>query len=253
MTDPVLDLRKLVQVVAQGERDAIKANQYIPRFVLYRDEHPRAFLFPKLEIDMDQNALAHAISVLVRSCARDAIVFATDSYKAKVPTKKNGEPWESGDMAKAIQEDNENRELVSEAFQMIVVDKDANAVIASLPYDRIDGEVSYDYDALTLHGDGYPMEDGVDGVVDGAIANMMRAAMQAPSLRDDMEAKFGISAEDDLSLTAQQIDIHGICAAAKVIMNKYGWEVAIACRSQEEADIVKRSFDNNMFDIARIE
>jgi hypothetical protein len=223
---------------AESIRNDVIKDEVQAQFIFFSEscnDGPRIYYFPDLsereKAAVAVNLLSGAISDLTR------IGFLSDTFASTIPpeftTKPDGTTMSVEEIETLI---SERPELLQrqEALNYTVVSKDGVCLNLSLPYDRLERDVNFRVNEMTV----YSSDEGVDD--SGFWAVNLRNAFGAPKLEDYVE-KHGASPED-FNLDRGTARLHILAMAAKLVMMQTERPCAIPTYSEEEVELVRRTF-----------
>ena len=236
-----------VKDIAEHFKEELEEERFIGNVQWYEGENNRAIMFPELTDENDGRAeLGWAARVLSSTMPEfTSIVAVNDSYTASSPTKVDGSNWQHGDMSHAFQNKTQDAAFVRECLTYLVVEAEAVCMI-SLPYERSQGKVFYDWDHVqTISTED---EDGTS-ILGGELADALRSAFEVKKITSVMEEE-GISG-DDFGISPAIVKVSMLCAGVKLIMNGTDnrYRVMIAAHTDEERRYIKDSFSEPGFGV----
>lgn len=207
----------------------------LAKITLVRDGLPIAHVFPK---NTGGEATAHAAHLAIVGMNPDLIYVSNDTYMATTPTKIDGTPWESGEMAKVRAEGGPDAELVRDCLTTLAADQLGNVAAGHQTYRVINGDVVWDEPMIVEEGD---TENG--GTYGGAIVDSIRESFRSESLLSIM-AKNGAPLHqlDDQDRTEFEMRLR--CLVVKEVLGQVA-DVALIARNAVEERIIKEMIVND--------
>lgn len=224
--------------LAMRFKQELEDSDFVGNIQFYADKDDlRAILFPEIEddnrweIEWSSKLLAATIPELTE------IVAINDSYHADSVTKVDGSAWKQGDMAYAMANKTPDSAFVRECLTYVILDKDS-VTMASLPYERNSlGKILYDWNAMKV----LTTDNDTDGMVSGAMVDLLRKAFETPKLADEFE-RIGLKPDDYVD--TDLVDAVMLCAGVKMILEKTNgrFRVMVPARTDKEAEYITQSF-----------
>lgn len=230
------DLMDTVRHIAEGHAEELARGSFVPALMFMDDdEAPRAIVFPEIDgKDDTKSKLAWTMRIL--SAAIDdlwSIAFVVDTYHT-TSKKHDGSDWGPNEMGYAFENKTVDADLVTEAltYQMVAGDR---FYITTVPYKRDNGEIEFLWDEVIT------LDEDDDKKFGGFYPNALRDAYAAPKIMAIPEAA---KMAEALGLDLDAARLHSLCAAVKIVLTNVGIPALIPCRTEEEAEIVSRSFSD---------
>lgn len=243
--DTKQEIEDMMRSVAQREADDIANDTFRAKFLWVDEENlkgsPRLIMFPDMEPTHESRArLGWALRVLSSTTNAEKMVFIVDTCHTKSKTKKDGTPWELGEMQHALRNSTENADLIMEGLSYQVADKDGWLAMAMLPYRRTKHGIQFIWDDVEI------MIEDVDepnASLGGIICDIMREAMVTPKILEYANEQFGFDVANAIGLDIERRNMHTLAAGVKTVMTQTGFACGIPAYSKVEAEILERSFE----------
>jgi len=233
MSDVFVDVDKLMDAILPLAKEELEANEFQPALLGFLDGAIRLNAFPQMNDDEWRDKMIWAAHVLCAGVQIDAIAWVSDSYGATSPTKKDGSPWQQGDLERAWQDDTPDKELITEMLLVNMFDRTGSGAIVTVPYIRqADGTIE--------PGERKTLIEGVNGgQLGGEVSDGLRSAI----LQDSIEVALRAQGMDfaQLGLSREAAVMHMACAATKTVLAQ-GVAVALGATSEIEMEVLEASF-----------
>lgn len=241
---------ELAKKIAERGKDELADNSF-KSSVSFNDEtdEPRLILFPETHDVASRDMLLRCI-VMLGACIDnlDSIAFVSDTCRVKEQFKVDGSKWEYGDMQKALNDPSDpNHDLIGEALMLQVTDSTGRMAMISVPYDRDDEGIKFDWDAADAVVEDENPEEGRGFKAEGAFSDAFRGAFLAPKIApkiiDQMKSDYNLTGED-FGLDQAAARLHTLSIGVKIVLRHAQLACLVPCRTEEEAELLRHSMKN---------
>ena len=195
------------------------------------------------ELEQNKSQLAWATKVLCVSLPEATdINLVLDQWFAKPNEngdlkRHDGSAWAGslGDAIGTVDED-----LVGECLSYSFCHKDGVFGTATVTYERVDGDLVFDWDDVHIGWDGKDGQDRFEGV----FPEFLREAFETPKLIETAKSEVGFDLNE---FFGEEAAIHMKSVAVKIVMNQLKWNVAIPVHDEAERETLKHSMEEGPF------